>query len=82
MRRGGLGDLDINGRVILADAISTFELAAMSFTQLDHLLGGYASTSASGETEGRLIDSLRRELRFRGLADAPYMAVDMALLAT
>ena len=32
-------------------------------------------------TEGRLIDRLRRELRFRGLADAPYVAADMIRLA-
>jgi hypothetical protein len=81
MRLAGIEGLDANGRVILSDTISAFELAAMSFTELDHVLGGYASAAAPAATEGRLIDGLRRELRFRGLADAPYLAADMMRLA-
>jgi len=81
MRLAGIGALDANTRVILSDTIAAFELAAISFTQLDHVLGGYASAAAPAATAGRLIDGLRRELRYRGLADTPYVAADMMRLA-
>lgn len=76
-----IASLNANGRVVLADTIAAFELAKLSFAELDLALGAYAATAASTVIQSNLIAGLRRDLRLRGLADTPYLASDLALLA-
>lgn len=76
-----IASLNANARIVLADTIAAFELATLSFAELDLALGAYAATAASTVIESNLIAGLRRDLRLRGLADAPYLASDLALLA-
>lgn len=80
MRRRRIAALSANDLVTLADTIAAFELSTLSFAEFDLALGAYAA-AASTDIESNLIAGLRRDLRLRGLAEAPYLASDLALLA-